>query len=329
MSASAVETRAVTERSAIDLAAAIRAGELRSREVVDAHIELIERRNPSVNAIVANRFEAARAEADAADAKVAAGDEARSAARRPLHDQGVVRRRGPAAHLGLARSQGGDRRALRHRGRAAGRRRRDRPRGHQHLGADAVDRVREPGLGSHRQRLRQHSHRGRFIGGRGRCRRLRVRADRPRDRHRRLDSPAGLLQRRLRPQADRLPGSAHRPLPGAERSRLRDARLRPARAPRRGPDAVPAGRRRARWDRRDRAIGRAGRSGRSRPLRDARRHVRRRQPDPGLARAAKRADRRGPGAARRGRRGPAHLAAGSEERDPAVPERDARIRRAA
>ena len=36
----------ITERSAVDLAAAIRRGELRSREVVDAHIELIERRNP-------------------------------------------------------------------------------------------------------------------------------------------------------------------------------------------------------------------------------------------------------------------------------------------
>jgi fatty acid amide hydrolase 2 len=75
MASPTVETRAITERSAVDLAAAIRSGELRSREVVDAHIELIERRNPSVNAIVANRFEAARAEADAADAKVAAGDE--------------------------------------------------------------------------------------------------------------------------------------------------------------------------------------------------------------------------------------------------------------
>jgi fatty acid amide hydrolase 2 len=73
MSATATSTRAITERSAVDLAAAIRAGELRSREVVDAHIELIERRNPQVNAIVATRFDEARAEADAVDERVGGG----------------------------------------------------------------------------------------------------------------------------------------------------------------------------------------------------------------------------------------------------------------
>ena len=72
MSAAATEARTITERSALELAGAIRAGELRSREVVEAHIELIERRNPAINAIVANRFDAARAEADATDERVAA-----------------------------------------------------------------------------------------------------------------------------------------------------------------------------------------------------------------------------------------------------------------
>jgi fatty acid amide hydrolase 2 len=72
MSATATSTQPITERSALELAAAIRAGELRSRGVVDAHIELIERRNPAINAIVATRFEAARAEADAVDERVAA-----------------------------------------------------------------------------------------------------------------------------------------------------------------------------------------------------------------------------------------------------------------
>ena len=57
----------LTERSALDLAAAIREREVTAREVIDAHIELIEQLNPSVNAIVASRFDAARAEADAAD----------------------------------------------------------------------------------------------------------------------------------------------------------------------------------------------------------------------------------------------------------------------
>jgi len=67
MEALAAAQLPLTERSAVDLAAAIRARELTAREVVNAHIALIERRNPSVNAIVATRFDAARAEADAAD----------------------------------------------------------------------------------------------------------------------------------------------------------------------------------------------------------------------------------------------------------------------
>jgi fatty acid amide hydrolase 2 len=74
MSTTTVETLPITQRSAVDLADAVRAGELRSRDVVEAHIELIERRNPQVNAIVATRFDEARAEADAVDDRVAAGD---------------------------------------------------------------------------------------------------------------------------------------------------------------------------------------------------------------------------------------------------------------
>jgi fatty acid amide hydrolase 2 len=67
-----VATPPITQRSAVDLAAAIREGDLTAREVVDAHIALIERRNPAVNAIVATRFDEARAEADAVDERVAA-----------------------------------------------------------------------------------------------------------------------------------------------------------------------------------------------------------------------------------------------------------------
>ena len=70
MDAVAAPPLALTERSATQLAAAIRARELTAREVVDAHIALIERRNPSINAVVATRFDAARAEADAADERL-------------------------------------------------------------------------------------------------------------------------------------------------------------------------------------------------------------------------------------------------------------------
>jgi fatty acid amide hydrolase 2 len=57
----------LTERSAIDLAAAIRRREVTSREVVEAHIERLSRQGPRINALVADRFSEAREEADAAD----------------------------------------------------------------------------------------------------------------------------------------------------------------------------------------------------------------------------------------------------------------------
>jgi fatty acid amide hydrolase 2 len=62
------------ERSAVELARAIRDGELSSREVVEVHIEHARRVNPLVNALAAERFEEALEEADAADARVRAGD---------------------------------------------------------------------------------------------------------------------------------------------------------------------------------------------------------------------------------------------------------------
>mgnify|MGYP002011631476 CR=1 FL=1 len=54
--------------SATQLAAAIAAGELTSRALVDRTIEAIQTVNPALNAMVAERFAAARAEADTADA---------------------------------------------------------------------------------------------------------------------------------------------------------------------------------------------------------------------------------------------------------------------
>jgi fatty acid amide hydrolase 2 len=76
--AQAQAVAAALRTSAIGIAGAIRRGEVSSRAVVDAHIELLERVNPSINAVVVPRYEQARAEADAADARVAAagaGDE--------------------------------------------------------------------------------------------------------------------------------------------------------------------------------------------------------------------------------------------------------------
>lgn len=65
----------VTERSALSLARAIREGEVTSRDVVDAHIAKAEATHPHLKAIAAERFDRAREEADAADARVAEGGE--------------------------------------------------------------------------------------------------------------------------------------------------------------------------------------------------------------------------------------------------------------
>lgn len=68
----AAPPRPLTERSAIGLAAAIRDGEVTSREVVEAHVELLREVNPRINAVVHDRYEAAVADAEAADERVAA-----------------------------------------------------------------------------------------------------------------------------------------------------------------------------------------------------------------------------------------------------------------
>jgi Asp-tRNA(Asn)/Glu-tRNA(Gln) amidotransferase A subunit family amidase len=60
-------TDTITERSAVQLAAAIRNRELTATEVVEAHIERHQQVAPAINALAAERFELARAEAAAAD----------------------------------------------------------------------------------------------------------------------------------------------------------------------------------------------------------------------------------------------------------------------
>jgi len=65
-------TAPLTERSATALAGAIRAGEVSAREVVEAHIAVFERVNPRINAVIHERYADARAEADAADRRIAA-----------------------------------------------------------------------------------------------------------------------------------------------------------------------------------------------------------------------------------------------------------------
>jgi amidase len=66
--------------SATELVGLLRGRHVSAREVMDAHLDRIERLNPAINAIVTLDPEGARAAADAADAVLAVGDEAG-----PLH----------------------------------------------------------------------------------------------------------------------------------------------------------------------------------------------------------------------------------------------------
>jgi fatty acid amide hydrolase 2 len=61
--------------AAVDLAAAVRRREVSPRELVDAFIARVERENPRLNAVIATRFDAARAEADAQTALLAHVDD--------------------------------------------------------------------------------------------------------------------------------------------------------------------------------------------------------------------------------------------------------------
>ncbi|WP_375489118.1 amidase, partial [uncultured Jatrophihabitans sp.] len=63
----------LTHLSATELATMVRSGEVTSTEVVDAHIAVLERIT-ALNAVAAQRFDAAREEAAAADQRVRAGD---------------------------------------------------------------------------------------------------------------------------------------------------------------------------------------------------------------------------------------------------------------
>jgi amidase len=62
-------------RPATELAEMLRAREVSARELLDAHLERIERLNPALNAVVTLDAEGARAAADAADAALAAGED--------------------------------------------------------------------------------------------------------------------------------------------------------------------------------------------------------------------------------------------------------------
>jgi amidase len=76
----AAATDDITSKSASELANAIRAKQLSSKSIVEAHLEQIAKVNPKLNAIVQLTADSARKEADEADAALARGE-----LRGPLH----------------------------------------------------------------------------------------------------------------------------------------------------------------------------------------------------------------------------------------------------
>src|SRR3954470_406399 len=68
-------SRAIWQWSAVETAAAIKAGRISSEEVVEAHIARLHEANPAINAIVVDLSDPALAAARAADAAQARGDE--------------------------------------------------------------------------------------------------------------------------------------------------------------------------------------------------------------------------------------------------------------
>ena len=66
------ESKKILRASGTELARMIRDGELTSRQAVEEHIEQIQRVNPTLNAVVRERFDEALSEADAADAAAGA-----------------------------------------------------------------------------------------------------------------------------------------------------------------------------------------------------------------------------------------------------------------
>ena len=147
---------ATTERSARDLAAAIRARELSAREVVEAHAWRLHNCQPRTNALACDRFADGLAEAEAADERIAAAgpdDELPPFLGVPCTIKESIALRGMPNCAGMV--------ALRDRrsettapgGAAADRRRLHPARRDEHVGADDVDRVRQPRLRPHPQRL--------------------------------------------------------------------------------------------------------------------------------------------------------------------------------
>ena len=109
----------VWEWDACDIADAIRAGSLTSREVLETHLERIKRLDPELNCVCYLDADAARARADEIDAEVAAGGDPGPLAGVPMGVKELASGRRMAGHARVGRVRRQRRRERRHRGGAA------------------------------------------------------------------------------------------------------------------------------------------------------------------------------------------------------------------
>ena len=96
----------ITALGAGELAALIAGGEISSAEAVEAHIARIERVNPALNAVVVKRYDAARAEVRAADARRAGGESLGPLHGVPITVKETLDLAGTPASFGLASQAG-------------------------------------------------------------------------------------------------------------------------------------------------------------------------------------------------------------------------------
>ena len=283
-------TTELTRRSGVELAAAIRSRETTSRAVVEAHIELIERD--------ANRAR----QRDRRDAL-------RGGARRGRRRRRARRRRGPSpaelppllgvpctikesfavagmpntsGSLGTARPAVAEQ--LRPPSSGWSTPARSRSGSPTPPSSRSGSSRRTPSGGGPTTPTTRRRTAGGSSGGEGAAIGCGLRAVRARHRHRRLDPAAGVLQRRLRPQADRRawsPHTGHYPVPNERGAALLG--IGPLDPPGRGPDAGPARDRRARRGRPHGPDDRARRPGGGLDRGPAGRDLRRRDHAPGLA----------------------------------------------
>ncbi len=186
---------------AAELATRIRARDVSSREVVEAHLDRIQAVNPKTQRGDRGAGGSALAAADAADAAVRSGEAPGPLCGVPMTVKENMDVAGSATTFGLAVLRNAIAKEDGPLVASAARRRRDPDRTHQHARVRRALAHRERALGRHAQPVVGRAHAGRVERRRGGGARGRSLAARPRQRRRRVAALAGAVLRRRRAQA--------------------------------------------------------------------------------------------------------------------------------